>query len=121
VQLSARGTPLRGIRQFEILTCDASTGADCSRDENYQSVLTSAPDAFPGGAYYPKTPALALRSFTVRPTDATHVRLRILATQCTGNPLYAGEQDSDPRTSTDCASTREGSQAHAAEFQVFGS
>ncbi|MCW2502939.1 MAG: peptidase m36 fungalysin [Actinomycetia bacterium] len=120
VQLSARGTPLRGIRQFEILTCD-STGADCSRDENYQSVLTSAPDAFPGGAYYPKTPALALRSFTVRPTDATHVRLRILATQCTGNPLYAGEQDSDPRTTTDCASTREGSQAHAAEFQVFGS
>jgi hypothetical protein len=71
----------------------------------------------------PKTPQLILRSFTVRPTPATHVRFRVVTNQCTGNPLYAGEQDNDPRSSTDCATSTANAarQVVAAEFQVFSS
>jgi len=39
--------------------------------------------------------------------------------QCTGSPLYAGEQDNDPRATTDCSASAAGRQVQAAEFQVF--
>jgi hypothetical protein len=35
--------------------------------------------------------------------------------------MYAGEQDNDPRTTTACPTSTEGSQVQAAEFQVFSS
>ena len=121
VQVSAFGRTFTGVRSFEVLTCDASRGADCASDAGYRVAYTSPADAFPGGAFRPKSPQLILRSFAVRPTLATHVRLRVLHNQCTGGPLYAGEQDNDPRTQTDCAATVTGQQVTAAEFQVFSS
>ncbi|MDQ1659448.1 MAG: extracellular elastinolytic metalloproteinase [Cryptosporangiaceae bacterium] len=121
VQVSAYASRFRALRSFEVLTCDATKGVDCTQDANYRSVYVSAPDAFPGGAFRPKVPQLGVRSFGVRPTYATHVRLKALTSQCTGNPMYAGEQDNDPRTTTACATSTEGSQVQAAEFQVFSS
>ena len=102
-----------------MLTCDATRGDDCADEANYRVTYTSAADAFPGSAFRPKMPQLLLRSFTVRPTLATHVRLKVVHSQCTGSPLYAGEQDNDPRTTTDCSASFSGRQANAAEFQVF--
>jgi hypothetical protein len=63
---------------------------------------------------------LALRSFDVPATRATHVRLEVVESQCTGGPAFQGEQDADPRSATDCdtASTA-GDDVRAAELQVF--
>jgi hypothetical protein len=50
------------------------------------------------------------------------VKLRVLSNQCTGNPLYAGEQENDPRSATDCATGSSAANATvAAEFEVFSS
>jgi extracellular elastinolytic metalloproteinase len=52
--------------------------------------------------------------------NATHLRFEVVTNQCTGGPDYAGEQDADPRASTDC--TTNSAQARivrAAEFQAF--
>jgi extracellular elastinolytic metalloproteinase len=51
------------------------------------------------------------------------VRFRVVSNQCTGNPLYAGEQDNDPRSTTDCSASTVSAarQVVAAEFQVFSS
>jgi len=122
VQLSSFGDRYTGLRQFEVLACDATRGQDCATDAGYKSIYTSPADAFPAGQFRPKVPGQILRSFTVRPTPATHVRLRVLQNQCTGNPLYAGEQDNDPRATTDCATTSAAAQSvSAAEFQIFSS
>ncbi|MGK5445859.1 hypothetical protein ACSNN7_29145, partial [Micromonospora sp. URMC 105] len=60
------------------------------------------------------------RSFPVPTTLATHLRLEVLASQCTGGPAYAGEQDDDPATTTDCATASPArDQVRIAEFQVF--
>jgi extracellular elastinolytic metalloproteinase len=119
VQVSAFGRTFTALRSFQVLTCDATRGVDCSQEANYRVTYTSAADAFPGIAYRPKTPQLVIRPFTVRPTLATHVRLKVVHSQCTGGPLYAGELDNDPRTATDCAASFAGRQVNAAEFQVF--
>jgi extracellular elastinolytic metalloproteinase len=51
---------------------------------------------------------------------ATHLRLRVLASQCTGNPQYAGEQDDDPANVTDCTTASPfATQVRIAEFQAF--
>jgi extracellular elastinolytic metalloproteinase len=34
--------------------------------------------------------------------QATHLRLVVRASQCTGGPAFQGEQDADPNNSTDC-------------------
>jgi extracellular elastinolytic metalloproteinase len=121
VQVSGFTGQMSAVRAFEVLTCDATRGADCTTDAGYRVTYTSPADALPGGAYRPKTPQLIVRSFTVRPTPATHVRFRVVTNQCTGNPLYAGEQDNDPRSTTDCATSTVNAtrQVVAAEFQVF--
>ncbi|MDT5037359.1 MAG: extracellular elastinolytic metalloproteinase [Micromonosporaceae bacterium] len=107
------------LRSFAILACDASV-ADCAQDSGYRQVFTSAPDAFPGGAFRPTAPQLNLRTFHLSPTRATHLRLRVLASQCTGGPLYAGEQDADPTAATDCATASPlAAQVRIAEFQAF--
>ena len=46
---------------------------------------------------------LAKQRSDVPKTQATHVRLVVLSTQCTGFAGYAGEQDNDPRANSDCA------------------
>jgi hypothetical protein len=122
VQVSAFNERYSALRSFEVLTCDATRGADCATDAGYRVAYTSPADAFPGGAYRPKQPQLILRSFNVRPVNATHVKLRTLHNQCTGGPLYAGEQDNDARSGTDCAANSTAdNQVTAAEFQVFSS
>jgi extracellular elastinolytic metalloproteinase len=109
------------LRSFAILACNA-TNADCTQDSSYQEVYRSPADAFPGGAFRPVAPQLNLRTFNIHPTLATHLRVVVLSSQCTGNPLYAGEQDNDPRANTDCASASQfRDQVRIAEVQVFGS
>jgi extracellular elastinolytic metalloproteinase len=54
--------------------------------------------------------------------EATHLQLRVRNRQCTGGPVYQGEQDADPYGATDCdnagpATTRF---VRAAELQAFG-
>jgi hypothetical protein len=71
---------------------------------------------------------LIVRTFAVRPVNATHVRLRVLQNECTGSPLYAGEQTTTPaaaptalravRCATVAAAART---VTAAEFEVFSS
>ncbi|MFI5934476.1 M36 family metallopeptidase [Actinoplanes sp. NPDC051494] len=110
------------VRSFEVLTCNATTGADCASDAGYKVAYTSAANAFDTAQYRPKVPNLILKSFPVRPGLATHVKLRVLSNQCVGNPLYAGEQENDPRSASDCATASAAAQnAAAAEFQVFSS
>jgi hypothetical protein len=107
------------LHSFAVLACDA-TKSDCSDDASYQEVYRSPDNAFPGGRFRPVAPQLNLRSFTIHPTLATHLRLQVLSSQCTGNPLYAGEQDDDPRAATDCAANSQfRQQVRIAEFQVF--
>jgi hypothetical protein len=95
--------------------------ADCASDAGYHQVFVSAPDAFPGGAFRPYVSQLNLRTFHLNPpTPATHLRIRVLASQCTGGPRYAGEQDSDPATTTDCATASPfAAQVRIAEVQAF--
>ncbi|RSM67676.1 peptidase M36 [Actinoplanes sp. ATCC 53533] len=110
------------VRRFEILTCNATAGADCATDAGYRVAYTSPANAFDTAQFRPKVPNLLMKSFPVRPTLATHVKLRVLTNQCTGNPLYAGEQENDPRAATDCATVAPAAaNVVAAEFEVFSS
>ncbi|MFI5493886.1 M36 family metallopeptidase [Actinoplanes sp. NPDC051859] len=119
---AATSTMYSTVRQFEILTCNAAAGADCASDAGYRVTYTSPANAFDTGQFRPKVPNLVLKSFNVRPTPATHVKLRVLSNQCIANPLYAGEQENDPRSVTDCATASPAAgNAVAAEFQVFSS
>lgn len=68
----------------------------------------------------PSASHLIMRSFDVPSTRATHLRLRVRDTQCTGAPDFQGEQDRDPRTITDCdAGTVNGDDVRVAELQAF--
>jgi extracellular elastinolytic metalloproteinase len=109
------------LRQFEIWSCSALF-ADCSTDDGYNRVYASATNAFPSDAPRPVAPTLLLREFTFSPIQATHLRLVVKNSQCTGGPDFQGEQDADLVNATDCndagsASTRF---VRAAELQAFG-
>ncbi|MGC9667512.1 M36 family metallopeptidase [Planosporangium sp. 12N6] len=107
------------LRSFEVLACNAIV-ADCTKDAGYRRAFVSAPDAFPGGKFRPTAPQLNIRSFSFPPVLATHLRIKVLASQCTGGPDYAGEQDADPATTTDCATGSPfAQQVRIAEFQAF--
>ena len=114
------------LRQFEILVCAARRGVTCTDDADFTSIFVSASDAFPAVAPRPRAPDLILRSFDVPRTPASHVRLRVLETQCTGTPSYRGDLDDDPRHDTDCVTGSpalfgfsQGEIVRAAELQVF--
>ena len=110
---------LSALRSFTVLACD-ERWADCTDDASYRKVYTSRSDAFPGGAFRPYTRELNIRSFEIPKTTATHLRLEVAASQCTGGPLYAGEQDNDPAAATDCgANSPFRTQVRIAEFQAF--
>lgn len=108
---------------FEVWTCDANRGADCSSDAGFTKRYTSPADAFPGDPPRPVSPVLILRQFDIPDTRATHVRFVVRSTQCTGASAFRGEQDADPANATDCAtappSGSDPAFARAAEFQVF--
>jgi extracellular elastinolytic metalloproteinase len=100
-------------------------------------VLTSEEDAFPAGSPRPASNDLILRSWTIPgPVKrATHVRLRVLDNQCTGNTEFQGDQDNDPTNQSDCRLgsggtvapfgdlpdilAPRGGEVHAAELQAF--
>ncbi|MEU1364367.1 M36 family metallopeptidase [Micromonospora zamorensis] len=110
---------LSALRSFAVSACNATT-TDCADPARWQRIYTSAGDAFPGGAYRAYSRDINLRTFAVPGTVATHLRLEVLASQCTGGPHYAGEQDDDPATTTDCATASPArSQVRIAEFQAF--
>ncbi|MCM0677742.1 M36 family metallopeptidase [Micromonospora phytophila] len=110
---------LSALRSFAVSACNAAT-TDCADPANWRRIHTSAADAFPGGAYRAYVRDLNLRSFPVPTTLATNLRLEVLTSQCTGGPHYAGEQDDDPATTTDCATASPArTQVRIAEFQAF--
>jgi len=119
--LQAGQNRFSALRKFEIWTCTASV-ANGNCTTGFTKVFTSAADAFPGVAPRPVAPNLIMRSFNLpAPVSATHVRLVVDTSQCTGGPAYAGEQDSDPTNSTDCATqSSHAGEVRAAEFEAFG-
>ena len=128
------------LRQFELLSC---TGT-CAAPADFTTVIYTSPeDAFPGRPLRPTQPDLNLRAFTFAPVTASHIMLRTLTNQCTGQPLFQGDHDNDPTFSADCVSYSPPPQAgvnttdapegtyvspvapgaitRAAEIQLFGS
>ncbi|PRX69545.1 fungalysin metallopeptidase (M36) [Nonomuraea fuscirosea] len=104
------------LRSFEVLACSAN----CADPASFRKVYTSRANAFDAGLPRPRGADMLIKSFDIRDTNATHLMLRALSTQCTGNPLYAGEQDADPNSATDCATASpQRDQVRAAEFQAF--
>ncbi len=116
------------LRSFELQACDATTGADCSSADGFSTVYTSAPDAFDGHKPRPRVPDLTLRPFTLdHEVHATHLRIVVTDSQCTGGPDFQGEQDNDPRNATDCDEGdagpligSNGTTVRIAEVQVYG-
>ena len=89
------------LRRFEIDTCN-SRFADCTQDDSYQRAYMSPADAFPADVPRPVAPTLLMREFSFSPVQATHLRIVVHTSQCTGGPAYQGEQDADPANATDC-------------------
>ena len=123
------------LRSFDILVCDATQGGNtCDGDEaEFDIVYRSDADAFPGVRPRPAAPDLTLRSFDVTPSQATHVRIRVRDSQCTGGPAYQGDVNevNDPVFSNpDCDSLETTpdravlsppyDEVRIAELQVFG-
>jgi extracellular elastinolytic metalloproteinase len=108
------------LRSFKVLACTASATVDCSRAQDYRAVYTSARDAFPAARPRPVAPNLIMRSFSIPRTTATHLRFEVVASQCTGNPDYAGQQTNDPNVPTDCVTgSAVSGQVRAADFEAF--
>ncbi len=87
------------LRQFAVEACVRSCGSTKAR---WKRVFVSKANAFPARRPRPVAPDLILRSFAIKPTKATALRLVVLENQCTGFAGYAGEQDNDPLNDTDC-------------------
>jgi hypothetical protein len=135
IQVSAAGDPegdaagkFTWLRQFELWTCSANCEiAGVVNDAAFTKRYTSAPDAFPGDAPWPVVSQAQIRSFTLpAAVTATHVQLRVVTNQCTGQPQFNGESDSDVANPTDCSTSPFGLaigggswEATAAELQVF--
>ena len=127
------GGRFTGVRKFEIRTCVASGLVTCNPLTDFTTVaFTSADDAFPGDVPRPLQPQLNLRSFTLpTPTLATHVQLRVLTNQCTGQTKFHGDQDDDPNNNSDCLNSTtvdpvtglggQASAVRATELEVFSS
>jgi len=108
------------LRQFQIWTCLSGRGVDCTEAGDFSLAFTSPADAFPSIVPRPRAPELIVRSFAIPQTRTTHVRLVVLTNQCIGFPGYRGEQDDDPRFTTDCVNgSAQDDNVRAAELQVF--
>ncbi|HYH34823.1 MAG TPA: M36 family metallopeptidase [Nocardioides sp.] len=115
------GSRFSALRQFSVLACDASRGADCADAASYDEVFLSPADAFPGDGMRPTAPDLNVTSFAIPRTRATHLRFEVVSNQCTGGPDFQGDQDNDPANNSDCPSGRPdvAGVVRAAEFQAF--
>ncbi len=111
------------LRQFELYACTAGGAMNPTCDgamaAGWTKIHTSPADAFPAKPPRPVAPDLLLRTFQLPRTQATHVRLVVLSNQCTGNPDFNGEQDSDPNSTTSCDGTVIATQVRAAELQIL--
>jgi extracellular elastinolytic metalloproteinase len=111
------------LRQFQIWACNAAEGDDCAGGSGFGLVYTSPADAFPGNPPRPVAPHMLLRSFDIPDTHATHLRLVVKTSQCTGGPLFQGDQDADPAVNADCdsgvAANSSRNFVRAAELQAF--
>jgi extracellular elastinolytic metalloproteinase len=125
VLLSNNANRFTAVRKFEIWACDATDGDDCATDAGFSLAYTSADDAFPGNPPRPVAPHMILRTFDIPNTRATHLRLVVKTTQCTGGPAFQGDQDADPAVNADCdsnvAAGASRSFVRAAEVQAFSS
>jgi hypothetical protein len=90
------------LRAFEIWACNNTRDRCGANSNDYRLIYTSPDDAFPGDPPRPVQPTLILREFDVPRTRATHLRVVVRSSQCTGGPEFQGEQDADPFTATDC-------------------
>ena len=99
------------LREFEIYACSVARGSGGAGEAvtiggvmyTCQRVVNSQWDAFPGYTPRPVAPDLNLRTWESGNGLATHALFRVIDNQCTGQPAYHGEQDTDPaNTSTDC-------------------
>jgi hypothetical protein len=111
------------LRAFEVWACD-NTRDRCGANSNaYRLIYSSPDDAFPGDAPRPVQPTLILREFDVSRTRASHLRVVVRSSQCTGGPDFQGDQDADPFNATDC-DTAGGAASRfvrIAEVQAFSS
>lgn len=91
------------LRSFDIATCDA-TVASCSSDSGFTTIYQSADDAFNGRFLRPKVSHLMLQNFDLPDTEATHLRLIVRDSQCTGGPDFQRETNpsGDPTNDPDC-------------------
>jgi hypothetical protein len=124
VQVSTAGpNRFSQLRQFAVETCtSAPANLNCTAPGSFTRIFTSPADAFPGVRWRPVTPALTLRSFNVPATTATHVRIVMLKSQCSGGPDFTGaaNPDNDPLNDPDCVNGSAAEQTmRATEFQVF--
>ncbi len=91
------------LRSFDIATCDA-TLANCDSDAGFTTIYQSADDAFNGRYLRPKVSHLLLQNFDLPDTKATHLRLIVRDSQCTGGPDFQRETNpsGDPTNDPDC-------------------
>jgi hypothetical protein len=115
------GSRFTALRRFAIEVCLQSAEVSCAgSDVDWKRVYVSPEDAFPAVRPRPVAPNLALRTFDIPDTRATHVRFVALENQCTGYAGYAGELDNDPLNDTDCAEASDADlSVRAAELQLF--
>ncbi len=66
-------------------------------------------------------PGTNLRTVTL-PTavKADHLKLVVRANQCTGQPAFQGDKDSDPFNDADCLASANAFRVNITEFQAFG-
>ena len=115
------------LRAFTLHACTASSAnGQCGGDTGFTEIYASPADAFPGDRPRPVAPDLALRSFDVPDTTATHLRLVVVSNQCTGHdPFNDNALDNDPGSNSDCTLgnaggvPRQDRTVRAAELQVF--
>lgn len=112
------------LRSFELYACTAGKKAnptcDGSTDAGWTRIVTSPDGAFPSVNPRPVAPDETLRYFDAASAPpATHVKLVVDTNQCTGQPSYAGDQDNDPTSNSDCLATASANAVHASELQVF--
>ncbi len=107
------------LRSFEILTCREQAGVTCDLPGQFTLLYTSPADAFPGSAPRPTAPDLIIRTFDTPDVQATHVMLRVLSNQCTGNPAFHVE-DADPLNVSNCPNgSAQDETVRVAELEVF--
>jgi extracellular elastinolytic metalloproteinase len=115
------------MRQFELWSCTAGADPDNPTCDGtiaagWKRFLKSQKDAFPGQSPRPVAPDMQLRTWDVHKTTATHVKLVVLTNQCTGDEEFQGEQDNDPRATTDCrTNATANSQVRATELELLTS